>query len=57
MRAPEIAKLIAQDVEDARPLDVTKTPGFFVNGRPLVEFGFKQLKQLIDDALKETRDR
>ena len=57
MRAPEIAKLIAQDVEDARTLDVTKTPGFFVNGRPLVEFGFKQLKQLTDDALKETRGR
>lgn len=57
MRAPEIAKLIAQDVEDARTLDVTKTPGFFVNGRPLVEFGFKQLKQLADDALKETRGR
>ena len=57
MRAPEIAKLIAQDVEDARTLGVTKTPGFFVNGRPLVEFGFKQLKQLTDDALKETRGR
>ena len=57
MRAPEIAKLIAQDVEDARTLNVTKTPGFFVNGRPLVEFGFKQLKQLTDDALKETRGR
>ena len=57
MRAPEIAKLIAQDVEDARTLDVTKTPGFFVNGRPLVEFGLKQLKQLTDDALKETRGR
>ena len=57
MRAPEIAKLIAQDVEDARTLDVTKTPGFFVNGKPLVDFGFKQLKQLTDDALKETQGR
>lgn len=57
MRAPEIAKLIAQDVEDARTLNVTKTPGFFVNGRPLVDFGFKQLKRLTDDALKETQGR
>ncbi len=53
MRSPEIARLIAQDVEDAKILGVDKTPGFFVNGRPLVDFGFKQLKQLTDDALKE----
>ena len=54
MRAPEIAKLIAQDVEDAKTLGVDKTPGFFVNGKPLVDFGYKQLKQLTDVALKET---
>lgn len=57
MRAPEIAKLIAQDIEDAKTLGVDKTPGFFVNGKPLVDFGFKQLKQLTDDALKETTPR
>jgi protein-disulfide isomerase len=57
MRAPEIAKLIAQDLEDAQTLGVTQTPGFFVNGRPLVDFGFKQLKQLTDDALQEATRR
>ena len=55
MAAPEIARVIAQDVEDARTLNVTKTPEYFVNGRPLPSFGFEQLKTLIDDALKETR--
>ena len=55
MRAPDIASLIAQDVEDARNLGVTQTPGFFVNGRPLVDFGYKQFKQLVDDALNETQ--
>jgi protein-disulfide isomerase len=52
MAAPEIAKLIAQDVEDARVLDVNKTPSFFVNGQPLTDFGFEQFKELVDDALK-----
>jgi protein-disulfide isomerase len=51
MEAPEIARLIAQDVEDARTLDVSKTPEYFVNGRPLPSFGFEQLKTLVDDAL------
>jgi protein-disulfide isomerase len=55
MGAPEIARVIAQDVADARTLNVTQTPEYFVNGRPLPSFGFDQLKTLIDDALKETR--
>lgn len=55
MAAPEIAKVIAQDIEDARTLGVNQTPSFFVNGRPLTDFGFKQLKELTDSALKETQ--
>ena len=51
MNAPEIGRLIAQDVEDARVLDVSKTPEYFVNGRPLPSFGFEQLKSLVDEAL------
>ena len=42
-----IARLIAQDVADARALGVTKTPGFFVNGRPLTVFGYEQLVALV----------
>ncbi len=57
MNAPEIGRLIAQDLEDARTLNVTKTPEFFVNGRPLPSFGYEQLRKLVDDALKETRGR
>lgn len=52
MEAPEVARVIAQDVEDARALNVTKTPEYFVNGKPLPSFGFEQLKKLVDDALK-----
>ena len=55
MASPEIAQLIAQDLDDARTLNVTMTPEFFVNGKPLPSFGFEQLKQLVDDALKQSR--
>jgi protein-disulfide isomerase len=55
MTSPEIARAIAQDLEDAQTLNVTRTPEFFVNGRPLPSFGYEQLKRLIDDTLKATR--
>ncbi len=57
MVAPEIANLIAQDLADARTLNVTKTPEFFVNGKPLPSFGSEQLKRLVEDALNETSQR
>lgn len=55
MTSPEIARVIAQDLEDARTLTVTKTPEFFVNGKPLPKFGYEQLKTLVDEALISTR--
>jgi protein-disulfide isomerase len=55
MTAPEIASVIAQDLEDARALNVTKTPEFFVNGKPLPSFGYEQLKGLVDQALASAR--
>lgn len=57
MTAPEIGRVIAQDLDDARALNVTKTPEFFVNGKPLPSFGYEQLKSLVDEALRETADR
>ena len=55
--SPEIATVIAQDLADAKTLNVTKTPEFFVNGMPLPSFGFEQLKNLVDQALTESRAR
>ncbi|OGA64334.1 MAG: disulfide bond formation protein DsbA [Betaproteobacteria bacterium RIFCSPLOWO2_12_FULL_67_28] len=55
MAAPEIARVIAQDLDDARVLNVTKTPEFFVNGKPLPSFGYEQLKDLVDQALASAR--
>ena len=47
MDDPEIAKIVEQDLADANALDVTKTPGFFVNGKPLTDFGYEQLKEMV----------
>lgn len=53
MDDPEIARLIQQDIADAQTLGVHKTPGFFVNGRPLVTFGAEPLKALILSELNK----
>jgi protein-disulfide isomerase len=52
MASPEIAQAIAQDLADAATLNVTMTPEFFVNGKPLPSFGWEQLRQLVAEALK-----
>lgn len=52
MNDPAIAKLIDQDLADAKTLNVHKTPGFFVNGKPLQSFGYKQLQQLVQTELE-----
>lgn len=51
MNDPAIGEIIAQDLADAKTLNVTKTPGFFVNGKPLVTFGDVELQQLLEDEL------
>ncbi len=53
--APEVAAMVARDLVDAKTLNVTMTPEYFVNGKPLPSFGFEQLKALVDEALTSTR--
>ncbi len=53
MNDPEIVKLIQQDLADARTLNVRKTPGFFVNGKPLPSFGYKQLQKLVESEINK----
>lgn len=55
MTAPEIARIIEQDLADAQTLSVTKTPEFFVNGRPLPSFGFEQLEKLVAEETAKLR--
>jgi protein-disulfide isomerase len=54
MNDPAIAKLIEQDLADAKTLNVRKTPGFFANGKPLQNFGYQQLQQLIQSEIRAT---
>jgi protein-disulfide isomerase len=51
MNDPAIVKLIAKDLADAETLNVRKTPGFFVNGKPLQTFGYQQLLQLVQSEI------
>lgn len=49
--SPEIGQLLRQDIADMQALRVDRTPGFFVNGTPLREFGELQLKALVAQEL------
>ena len=47
MSAAAVAAHIEQALEDARTLNVNKTPEFFVNGQPLPRFGLEELQNLV----------
>lgn len=53
--SPDVAAVVARDLADAQTLNVTKTPEYFVNGKPLPQFGFDELKQLVDAELAQHR--
>ncbi len=53
--SPDIDRLLKQDVADMKALKVDRTPGFFVNGTPLLDFGVPQLKALVDAALAKPK--
>ena len=55
MGSPEIQQIVQQDLADASALQVTMTPEYFVNGRPLPSFGWEQLLQLINEELARAR--
>jgi protein-disulfide isomerase len=52
MNAPDVAERVQQDRNDAMALQVTATPEYFVNGRPLPSFGEQQLQDLVTDELR-----
>lgn len=52
MGDPAIGEVLRQDLADAEALGVSKTPGFFVNGRPLEPFGAQPLADLISAELR-----
>jgi len=53
MKDPSLDAIVAQDIADAKTLGATKTPSYYVNGKPLQTFGLRQLKELINSELQK----
>jgi len=51
MNSNKADKIIEQDILDGEKLEVHQTPSFFVNGQPLIDFGWDNLLKLIDSNL------
>jgi protein-disulfide isomerase len=52
MKDPRVLKVVAQDMADMKTMGVTMTPEYFVNGKPLTDFGWDQLKALVTDEVR-----
>ena len=52
MAAPDLTRLVKQDMDDAISLKVTRTPEFFVNRRPLVQLGYEELRALVEQEVR-----
>ena len=53
--SPVIAQALRQDIADMQALKVERTPSFFVNGTPLLEFGEAPLKALVDQEIAKAK--
>ena len=47
-----VAELLKQDAKDLAVLKVSKTPSFFINGKPLTEFGPNQLRVQVENEIR-----
>jgi protein-disulfide isomerase len=53
--APRVDEILRLEKEDTMALRVEQTPTFFVNERPMLEFGSQQLKALVESELERTK--
>jgi protein-disulfide isomerase len=53
----EVDRIIQQDMADVKAVNVTGTPTFFVNAKPLSSFGAQQLYDLVKDEVEQARQR
>lgn len=53
-KAPAVVAVLNQDVEDMKAINLQGTPTFFVNGKPLTQFGPQQLYDLVAAEVKAT---
>jgi protein-disulfide isomerase len=50
---PEVGRIIQQDMADVKSAEVTQTPAFFVNGKPLVSFGKQELYDMVQQEVTQ----
>ena len=53
---PEFQVILDKDGADAKALEVTRTPTFFVNGQPLTEFGPRPLYEMVKREAEKARN-
>jgi protein-disulfide isomerase len=53
MNSADVTRRFERDKQDAITLQVSKTPDYYVNGRPLPSFGQQQLADLIREELRK----
>lgn len=51
MEKPEYAKIVEQDLADAKALKVMQTPTFYINGKPLAQYNFEQLRSQVKQEI------
>ena len=51
VKNPEVYNRVKKDMEDAQKVGATKTPAFYVNGKPLQRFGYEPLVALIESEM------
>lgn len=56
IKSPSIVGILNQDKADVQTVGVRQTPTFFVNGKPLAEFGAKQLIAQVRAAVEQSRE-
>jgi len=54
MAKPGVIDVVQKDIQDLQNLGVRATPEFFVNGKPLPSFGYRQLAELVKEAVEES---
>lgn len=51
VNSAEVFERVKKDMEDAQKVGATKTPAFYVNGKPLQRFGYEPLVALIESEM------
>jgi protein-disulfide isomerase len=55
MLKPEIDAVLKQDIADIKTVNLSQTPTFFVNAKPLPSFGPEQLSELVKAEVEQSR--